>query len=104
MKNVKTLDKMKLMKEEYGSNPVVRCRDCCNCQRMPPKLQSYYCIAFGLMDGYDCSWNLEKIGGCGLFNRPFLNLRPRHIPLIEVYGQTGADDTSEQPLEQMMLF
>ncbi|WP_191398448.1 hypothetical protein [Flavonifractor sp. An306] len=104
MEKPKAVDKMKLMRSEYGNNPLVRCRDCCNCQKIPHDLRQFYCIAFGLMDGYDCTWNLEKLGGCGLFNRPFHNLRPRHVPLIEIYGKQKAAKAATPDLIQTSMF
>lgn len=79
------MDKYRMMAKEYGSNPSVRCRDCCNCQKVPSSPNSRYCIAFGWVEGYDCTWNTDKFGGCGLYNHPFKALRPRHVPLAEVY-------------------
>lgn len=104
MEKLKTLDKMRLMKSEYGFNPVVRCRECCNCQKIPTDPTHSYCIAFGLRDGYDCTWNLEKLGGCGLFNRPFRNLRPKHVPLVEIYGKIKDLEDDTPPMEQTQMF
>ena len=104
MEKLKVVDKMKLMRTEYGHNPLVRCQNCCNCQKIPADQRHYYCIAFGLMEGYDCTWNPEKLGGGGLFNRPFRNLRPKHVPLIEIYGKRKAEEAATPPLNQTSMF
>lgn len=97
------MDKYRLMTKEYGSNPTVRCRDCCNCQKQPGKANLRYCVAFGLTTEYDCTWNPDRIGGCGLYNRPFKAVRPRRVPLVEVYG-TGKRLGDDQGKDQMKLF
>lgn len=97
------MDKYRMMAKEYGSNPSVRCRDCCNCQKVPSSPNSRYCIAFGWVEGCDCTWSTERFGGCGLYNHPFKALRPRHVPLAEVYLKKKT--TNPQPdVEQFKLF
>ena len=44
-----------------------------------------FCKAFGLAGTMDCTWQPDH-SGCGLFNQPFLGLRPRRRPLAELYA------------------
>lgn len=96
------MDKYKMMSKEYGSNPIVWCRDCCNCQKHPVRTKSLYCIAFGWTEEFDCSWSPDRMGGCGLFNHPFKALRPRRVPLIEVYGPKRPKSKTNE--DQVSLF
>lgn len=97
------MDKYRLMAKEYGRNFIAHCRTCCNCQKHPENPRAHCCIAFGVMPGVDCTWDPDRPGGCGLYNRPFKALRPRRAPLVEVYGPRDRG-VEGQDAEQISLF
>ena len=68
------------MRKEYGEDILHNCCGCCNCQLKKKGLAEKICIAYSSCE----PWNAEELA-CGLWNVPFLSLRPKRKQLIENY-------------------
>lgn len=71
------------MHREYGYGSG-KCAACCNLIRGNYHDKRYNkCVAFGASHSLATDWRL-KWDACGLFGKPFEELRPARRPLIEV--------------------
>lgn len=73
------------MYAEYGTcEKQATCRTCCNLHYDPYDKKSRICIAYGYDENINCSWNPYS-KACGLHNRAFNGLRPRHRTMLEMH-------------------
>ena len=68
------------MRKEYGEDNLHNCCGCCNCQLKKKGLAEKICIAYSSCE----SWNAGE-RACGLWNVPFLSLRPKRKQLIDIF-------------------
>lgn len=95
---------LRAMYSEYGLSPkaATRCRTCCNLHFNPDDPHARVCIAYGYSKGEDCNWDPESVA-CGLYNRAFLGLRPRHRTILDMrhLRQGKAADTRDENQESI---
>lgn len=96
-----TRRKIDAMYAEYGLSTCGRCGDCCNfvSGRYHDRYYSK-CVAYGLTHSEATDWRAKYLA-CGLFNKPFDQLKPKRRPLIETITRGGVECDNE-PLEGQM--
>lgn len=92
--------KNRLMMKEYGIGSG-QCGHCCNCHFSEKSRNQHICIAYGEVEGEDCTWDIYSMA-CGLFNKPFLGLKPKRMPLAEFHKHR--QETAEEDSSQISLF
>lgn len=93
--------KNRAMQTEYGMGNTAKCKGCCNLHYAPDKKSVRACIAFGYREDMNCDWD-EDFAPCGLYNKPFMALRPTRRPLVEVYGPKKKAPT-EDPMQESLF-
>lgn len=89
--------KTRTMQNEYGMGEGT-CRRCCNLQYPPDSRTTRICIAYGYREDVNCTWEEDSMA-CGLYNVPFLALRPARRPMVEMVAPKAKpveDDSVEQ--------
>lgn len=77
--------KIDAMHAEYGLSSAGRCAECCNFVHGRYHDRCYNkCVAYGLSHSEATDWRAKYLA-CGLFNRPFDQIRPKRRPLVEVF-------------------
>lgn len=84
---------------EYGMGSGHTCQRCCNLRKHPTQSSSFICMAYGYKEGVNCTWDLYT-NSCGLYNKPFLALRPARRPLVELVTpkEKPKEDTEQESL------
>ena len=93
-----TRRKIDAMHGEYGLSTCGHCRDCCNF--VHGRYHDHYlskCVAYGLTHSEATDWRAKYLA-CGLFNKPFDQLKPKRRPLIETITRGGIKRDNE-PLD-----
>lgn len=93
-------EKQTLMQKVYGCRYDENCSRCCNLQKSAYSVLKV-CIAFGDVDYTDCTWDATTTA-CGIFNQPFHALKPRRVPIVEIYGPKPKEN--EDNSQQLTLF
>ena len=88
------------MRKEYGEHYCDLCRSCCNQQiKSKDEAKALICIAYDKETPWD---GTER--ACGLFNIPFLGIRPRPMPLGEYYSIISRQPTPIENYTQASIF
>lgn len=83
----------------YYTSGSKTCCGCCNYQKSPLHENVMCCIAFGVDERYNYSWSPSSTA-CGIYNKPYVTLRPKRRQLIEMIVSKKPVVSDNVPSEQ----